>query len=95
MLLCFLLLPPIGERERESTVVEGLVFFFIVFLVLLVVLVIIIEYHYWCPLDFGRLYSLDSSVSGSKVDTFTVTQRLQNPLIKEYTLNHIRDPIII
>ena len=23
------------------------------------------------------------------------TQRLQNPIIKEYTLNHIRDPIII
>ena len=23
------------------------------------------------------------------------TQSLQNPLIKEYTLNHIRDPIII
>ena len=23
------------------------------------------------------------------------TQRLQNPLIKEYTINHIRDPIII
>ena len=42
-----------------------------------------------------------SNLTGTrKVDIKTTlegasTQRLQNPLIKEYTLNHIRDPIII
>ena len=37
------------------------------------------------------IYSfLKRSVLGAKG-----TQNLQNPLIKEYTLNHIRDPIII
>ena len=28
-------------------------------------------------------------------ETVTATQSLQNPLVKEYTLNHIRNPIII
>ena len=32
-------------------------------------------------------------VLGSSLDE--IAQRLQNPSIKEYTLNHIRNPIII
>ena len=41
------------------------------------------------PADIGALKCL------RKVPRLPCTQRLQNPLIKEYTLNHIRVPIMI
>ena len=40
-----------------------------------------------------RVWGLAARASGSGFGV--EAQRLQNPLIKEYTLNHIRDPTVI
>ena len=43
----------------------------------------------------GRFKSQSLTLPATVAANFTEDQAIYNPLIKEYTLNHIRDPIII
>ena len=53
-------------------------------------MVVFIQGSLYLAVGFFRL-----RVWGNELKVSGVTQTFQNPLIKEYTLNHIRDPIII
>ena len=53
-----------------------------------------IGYCYWYyPCEHGERYAQQRRQLG--MAAAVATQRLQYPLIKEYPLNHIRDPTII
>ena len=47
----------------------------------------------WGPKPYDR--QLFPVVKTGWAEQHSASQRLQNPLTKEYTLNHIRDPIMI